>query len=98
MLIDSIKADLRDRQHLLQENSADHVRLATPFLEWSNSEERREVGVGFALRTDAISKRTNLSKRFNNCLMTLRHHYQYICTNNDESRRPMINSRSIWKT
>ena len=44
---------------------------------WSgrNSEKRREVGVGFALRNDAINKRTNLPKRFNDYLMTLRHHY-----------------------
>ena len=52
----------------------------------------------FAFRNDAISKRTNLSKRFNDYLTTPRHHYQCICTNNDESRRPMINSTSIWKT
>ena len=62
-----------------------------------NSEERHEVGVGFALRTDAISKRTNLPKRFNNCLMTT----PPLSVHMHQQRRiqeTMINSTRIWKT
>ena len=42
-------------------------------LEWRKSEEKREAGVGFSIKSELVGKLSGLPKCINDRLMTLRH-------------------------